>query len=39
MRPMPKHLTVQLLNLSVLVLSESVGGEGMEFYSVLMKRR
>ena len=39
MRPVPEHLTVQLLNLYVLVFSESVRGEGIEFYSVLMKRR
>ena len=38
-RPVPKHLTVQLLTLYVLVFSESVRGEGIEFYSVLMKRR
>ena len=29
--PVPKHFTVQLLTLSVLVFSELVGSEGIEF--------
>ena len=36
-RSVIKHLTVQLLTLSVLVLSGSVGGEGIQFSSVFMK--
>ena len=36
-RPVLENFTVQLLTLSVLVFSESVGGKGIEFSYVLMK--